>query len=85
MWIVTKVVVPRTDFCGFFIVEYQPRADLYEVRNKGRNGTFHDRRVSQQNELVNHSDLKVLGCDCELQNFEQNNYKIKMFSGKLTH
>lgn len=68
----TQVVTSRYDFSWFFVIKNQPRADLNKVRDEGRDEASHDCRVSQQNELVNHSNLETLLCDCK---FKRNDWK----------
>lgn len=59
----TQIRVRDADFRRLIIIDYEPRDDLNEIGDERWQQAFHNRRVAQQNELVDHSDLESLSHD----------------------
>lgn len=62
--LITEVILRHAYFRRFIVIDDQPRIDLNKIGNEWRQGTSHDASVSQQNEFVDHANLKVLLRHC---------------------
>lgn len=59
----TEVVLRDVYLCWLISINDEPGAHLNEIGNERRQQTFHNGRVSQQDELIDNSDFEILICN----------------------